>query len=103
MIASLKRAWHRVIQGCKHLRLMAQAAAIGHSHFTGESDQPGDAPIPDAEARYEELWKRDHIAGNAPSNDPYGSVTMATSIKCTPLGPQPAAFASPPLTSNVAP
>jgi len=76
MIASLKDAWQRVITGNKHLRAMAKAAAVGHEIFTGADDAKADDPIPDAEARYENLWKKDFIIGGVPADQAYGSVAF---------------------------
>ena len=73
MIASLQDAWRRVILADRHLRTLAKAVAVGHTIFTGAKNARADVPMPDAEAKYDELWRKDFITGGTPEDQSYAS------------------------------
>jgi hypothetical protein len=73
MIASLQDAWHRVIEASPHLKLLARAAVVGHDYFVRKEGADMDEPMPDMEAKYDELWRKDMITGGTPLGTAYGS------------------------------
>ncbi len=81
MVKSMRRAWRRVIDGDRHLRTLAIAAAANHPLFADEDDSDGGdgdgedgEDCPDMERKYEVMWRKDFVHGGAPA----GTVASST-------------------------